>query len=172
MPVTVEDGTGLTASDSYIDEAYVLAYLTARNRQTAWAAASAAVQEANLYKAMDYLTNTFRGSWKGSLYSDAQALQFPRQNYVDEEGRIPDPVPTELKDAQAELADLALTQSLTENLAADTGTVKSERDKLDVIETETVYAGGKRSQPRFIQVERLITYLLKVPPGSVALVRA
>lgn len=172
MAIIVEDGTGLADAETWVDVAAVTTYLTNRNLETAWVAASPAAQEAALRESADYLTQTFRGLWKGTILTSTQVLPFPRENIVDEEGRDVTGVPDQLKNAQIELAALAISTSLVENLTTDSGIIKREKDKIDVIESETEYVGGKRTQPKFVKVERMLYSLLVAGYGQVTMVRA
>lgn len=66
MTVIVETGAGVRTANSYIDAAFVTAYLTERNRETAWAAAGATIQNASVIAATDYIEHAFGQRFKGS----------------------------------------------------------------------------------------------------------
>lgn len=59
MTVVVETGAGVRNANSYVDSAFVSAYLAARNRNTDWDAATDAVQDAAVIAATDYVEKTF-----------------------------------------------------------------------------------------------------------------
>lgn len=63
----VEDGTGHSQANAYAGVAYVLGYLTDRNRQdeNGWADLDLNVREANIIAATDYIENRFRDCFKG-----------------------------------------------------------------------------------------------------------
>lgn len=67
MSLIIETGVGVRNANAYVNAAYVLAYLTARNRQTEnlWSTVSTAVQEAAIITATDYVENRFSHKFKG-----------------------------------------------------------------------------------------------------------
>lgn len=65
MTVIVETGAGIINANSYVDEAFVLAYLTDRNRDAAWTAAGATVQAAAVVAGTDYIEKRWSQRFKG-----------------------------------------------------------------------------------------------------------
>lgn len=57
MTLRVEDGTGVSGANAYVDTAFVLAYLTDRNRETenSWSTSSTAIQEGAIAQATDFI---------------------------------------------------------------------------------------------------------------------
>ena len=99
----VEDGTGLSNSDSYLSVADADTYWTAHGSPTDWTGATTANKEAALVYATRWLDDNF--SWLSNIYKTTQALDWPRWSYYDSEGRtIAVGVPQRIKDATAELA--------------------------------------------------------------------
>ena len=140
MALIVEDGTGLATAESYISVADASTYHTARGN-AAWAAlASDTVREQCLRRATGYMVQAFRFRWDGSRRVSTQALDWPRLyvpikdfgfilNYYD-----PDSVPTDVKNACAELALKAATADLladtTQQILSETiGPIKTDYDK-------------------------------------------
>jgi hypothetical protein len=94
--IVVEDGTGLTTSNSYVSAAELSTYATDRGVTITGVSAEL------LIKAADYLEQQ---PFQGDKSTDAQAMQWPRYNvwlYGYEVAVTT--IPTLLKDAQCELA--------------------------------------------------------------------
>jgi len=93
--IVVEDGSGLSTSNSYITEAELSTYATDRGVTLSGTPAVLLIQ------AMDYLESQI---FQGVKNTDAQALQWPRYNVViDNYSVSSSAIPTLLKDALAEL---------------------------------------------------------------------
>lgn len=92
----VEDGTGLTNSDSYLSmlEAEVFAATYGDPSSTFLSSSSARKQE--LLKAATGILDMYL-SFNGSLLSASQALKFPRTSFYDTEGRALSGVPNIIK---------------------------------------------------------------------------
>ena len=65
MAFTIEDGSGVLGANTYMTVAEVSTYLTDRGRETAWDAATAAVAQAALIEATDYIEQRFGDRFKG-----------------------------------------------------------------------------------------------------------
>jgi hypothetical protein len=135
MALEVEDGTGKSTAESYISVTDASTYFTAR-AVTTWAAlATDAIREAALRRATDYMRQAYRSRWQGYKVNEDQALDWPRYG-VEVEGYAVDSdiVPTEIKNACAELALKAssaeLNPDLTQGvLSEQVGSIKVEYDK-------------------------------------------
>lgn len=127
MPITIilEDGTGVSEANSYVDPAGAVAtgYFEAHLHAAGWHAATVDQRKASVVqatRALDYLMD-----WKGRRVEQAQARQWPRIE-VYAEGFIveSDEVPIRVIQATLEmamallerdrLADTAATQGVTE----------------------------------------------------------
>lgn len=97
----VEDGTGKSTATAYITVADFKQYW--ENRGTTFTEADSAIQ-AWINCATEYIDSTYK--FIGEIYSDEQALQFPRINMLNKQGEILDytEIPIELKNACAYLA--------------------------------------------------------------------
>jgi hypothetical protein len=162
MALIVEDGTGLANAESYISVVDASAYHTARGN-SAWAAlASDALREQALRKATDYIEQVYRLSWKGRRVTDTQALSWPRYEVCREDGYsyyASDAVPTEVKNACAELALKASADTLAPDLEQAV-----VREKIGPIETEY-----DKNSPQFTQyraVNNLLAPLLNGLSGA------
>ena len=68
MTLIVEDGSGVVGANAYMTVAEVTAYLTDRNRQTenSWNSVAAAVAEAAVIAATDFIDRRFGQRFKGT----------------------------------------------------------------------------------------------------------
>ena len=116
--IVVEDGTGLSTAQSYVDTTFVGAYFLLRG-------ITFTSTDANIINAMDYFEATFSQSWKGEKLISTQALSFPR--LIDGVNTYP----VQVKNAICELAYKASTATL---LSDSNQAVK--RKKLATMEIE------------------------------------
>ncbi|MES2637355.1 MAG: DnaT-like ssDNA-binding protein [Pseudomonadota bacterium] len=133
MALIVEDGTGLSNADAYISVADALAYHDARGN-TNWADITATEQEQAIRRATDFMEQLYRLSWKGRRTTEAQALSWPRYDVLRDDGYYyyaSDIVPTEVKNACAELAFKAAGGDLSPDLAQ-----RVIREKIGPLEVE------------------------------------
>jgi hypothetical protein len=146
--IVVEDGTGLTTSNSYISEADFSTYATDRGVTVSGTSAVLLIQ------AMDYIEEQ---PFKGSKGSSTQALQWPRVGVaIDGYDVDSDEIPTILKDALCEIAigiDGGNNPLSNEERA-------TKREKVDVIEVE--YMDGARNSVYLAAAEAKLSRLLKV----------
>jgi hypothetical protein len=154
MAFLVEDGNGLTTSNSYVAVADADTFHADRGN-TAWADADTTDRQAALINAADYLDATY--AFIGCKKLEDQAMDWPRYDAVDPDGFtiLDSVVPTVIKEAAMVLALEALSGDL---LSSSTdGAVKSLRVVVDVIEEETEYfAGTANRQKVFSLVQRML----------------
>ncbi len=161
----VEDGTGVATADTFISSADAGTYHTAMNN-TAWAG-SDTVKDAALRKATAYMEQVYRLSWKGLRYTSTQALSWPRtdvfiddkQEYVDT-----DEIPTEVKNACAELALKALSGELYPDL-------KQNATEKTVGPLTTRYDPYSPQSKRYVSIDAMLAPLLKGTAGVAKVVR-
>jgi hypothetical protein len=128
MANVVEDGTGLSNANAYINVAFADTYFTERN-DTAWSGTTVE-KEAFILRATDYIELIFGYKFLGKKFLESQALSFPR---LADDGVTADAIPLNLKKACAEYARIAKTASLIVNPALPTdGLVVTEISK-DVV---------------------------------------
>lgn len=120
MALVVEDGTGLTNSESYIDVDFADAYFLKRGI-TEWATLTN--REQLIIRAMDYIENNY--TYQGAKLVLTQSLQFPR--LINGETVYP----IALKNAVCELA----LKSNEEDLLSDTDKT-TIREKVGALEVE------------------------------------
>lgn len=152
--LTVEDGTGLAAADSYVELADYQAYGTARG----WTpGADDAADEVNLRRAFDGINRLW--SFLGEAETDDQAGAFPRTLWTG--------IPQRVQDAQCELA--YLVQGGLDPFATIDSSATSETIKVGPISI-----GGESlptGRPRIVAVEGLLRPYLGTGPGQVRVLR-
>ena len=119
--LVIEDGTGLTNSESYVDESYVDAYFLKRGN-TEWD--SITNKESRIVLAMDFIENNY--TYLGTKLVSTQSLSFPR--LINGETILP---PLSLKNALCELA----LKANSGDLLQDTGKT-TIREKVGTLEVE------------------------------------
>lgn len=159
MSLTVEDGSGLSNSESFISVADATTYLSAYSSDSGtWAAASTSAQELALRQAARWIETQFGSRFTGRKKTATQALSWPRLGAIDPDGFAvgESSIPNAVKHAQAELAVRALAGDLLTDLD-NTYTLKKERNKVGDIEEELEFASPKSQLPLY----RVVVGLLK-----------
>ena len=160
MSLICEDGSGKSDSESYISVADASNYHTVRGN-TAWAALTTdALREAALRRATDYMRQAYRSRWQGYKVNEDQALDWPRYD-VEVEGYAVDSdiVPTEVKNACAELALRASAAELNPDLTQGVA-----REKVGQIEVE--YDKASPQFTRYRAIDALLSPYLKAGGGG------
>lgn len=162
MALTVEDGTGLAAADSYQSLADADNYVAAHGADATWTAAADADKEEGLRLATQYLDTTYGGRWRGLRANDTQALAWPRDNAVDDDGYAIDDesVPARLEDACSELAVKAVGGDTLVADITNPGSIKRELRIVGPITKEDEYVGGKSQIKNYRLVELLLRPLI------------
>lgn len=154
--LVIEDGTGLSNGESYVDVTYADAYFLKRG-VTQWATLTN--REQLIIRSMDYIENNY--SYKGTKLVSTQSLQFPR--LIDGETIVP---PIALKNAVCELA----LKSNDEDLLADTDKT-TIREKVGALEIE--YDPNQDNIKSFNYVNKLLApYLVSTSSFSYSISRA
>lgn len=165
MALVVEDNTGLPDAESFVSVADADTYFTNRGDPSEWSSLSVAEKEANLRVAAEYLKNEYAGSWKGSLFDKDQRLPFPRLNLYNAENILIEDVPTEIIDANCELALLNVNNSLRVGIVNDKN-VKSRSVRVDTISEEVEFVGASNTKPVYPYILSMISQYLKA--GSIS----
>jgi len=136
MAFIVEDGTGLTDSNSF--GAVVDADFYFADRGNAAWTGSDTLKEQALVRATDYLNNRFK--FLGWKYNEEQALEFPRQYTYGGDAEMP----PKLLQATYEYAVRALTATLAPDVTVDDRglQVTSKTEIVGPIEESTTYSEG------------------------------
>lgn len=137
----VEDGLGLTNSNSYVDLVFADDYFSARGIEF-WAGLTDEQKEFALINATDYVDSAF--DWNGIKKTQEQSLRFPRENLIDSDGYKVEGIPAKLKEAVCESA-LKLSQNveLFQTEEAN-GAVTSER----IGELSFTYDNSKKAEDK------------------------
>lgn len=152
MAIVVEDGSIVTGANSYVSAADLTTYATARGITLTVSG------DILLIKAMDYLESL---SYIGIKRLYSQGLQWPRvYAMIDGYYTSSDVIPTELKNAQMQLA-ISIDEG-NNPLATLSQAVK--REKIDVIEVE--YMDGSSAAPIIKTVSAMLWKLLSGGNGG------
>lgn len=160
MAFIVEDGTGLTDSNSYVSVQEYRDYFA--NRGIDVLSETDAQIEGWLVQATDFLDLQYE--YKGWQLLNTQALQFPREAYDVNNEIINLLVPKAIKNATIEMSKQIKGNV---NLYIDEKVnLVSEKSKVSVIETDKTYKDTmKSSVDRFKQVNLLLKPYLIRPAG-------
>jgi hypothetical protein len=172
MSLVVENGSGLASAESYISVDDADTYHSNRGN-TDWAALTTAEKERLLRIATDYMVAVYRLRWDGYRYVNTQALDWPRiyvpirdicsvnafPQYVDF-----DIVPTQVKNACAELALKANSETLLEDQSQVT-----IREKVGPIEVE--YDKFSPQFKRYLQIDNSLSIYFASSANQVKLMR-
>lgn len=99
--ISVEDGTGMTDSNSYVSVVSADAYFSARG-VSEWQDIGETAKESALIRATDYVDSIFQ--WHGKKLNPNQSLRFPRSSLIDYEGNEISGIPNCLKQAVCDAA--------------------------------------------------------------------
>ena len=152
--LVIENGQGLSNSESYVDVDYVDAYFLKRGN-TEWD--SITNKESRIVLAMDYIENNY--TYQGTKLVSTQSLQFPR--LINGETVYP----IALKNAVCELA----LKSNEEDLLADTDKT-TIREKVGALEIE--YDPNQDNTKSYNYVNKLLApYLVSTSSFSYSISR-
>lgn len=154
MALVLEDGTGLTNAESYVDESYVNAYFLKRGN-TEWD--SITNKESRIVLAMDFIENNY--TYLGTKLVSTQSLSFPR--LIDGETVYP----IAIKNALCELA----LKANNGDLLQDTGKT-TIREKVGTLEVE--YDANQDDLTSYNYVNKLLApYLVSTSSFSYSISR-
>ena len=139
MAFVVEDGTGLSTANAYSDVIFADEYFAERGNAS-WSLLTIAVKQSSLILATDYIDKVFGCFFKGSMLTSTQALAFPRDSFLTDEGL--GIVPEVLKKATAEYAIRASSAQLAPDVEQDPSGYQVSRkfEKVGPIEERTDFA--------------------------------
>lgn len=153
MSLIIEDGSIVPNANSYVTVDEIKTYADLRNIEYPY---SDSDMEANAILAMDYLQAQ---CYKGGMVETTQPLLWPRQYVYINNAEFPsDSIPTQLKNAQIELALAQANTSLLQD-GTDTGD-DVKREKVDNLETE-YFEGGKSYSFNSQRVNSYLNYLIE-----------
>jgi len=155
-----EDGTGLANANTYCSLSYSISYFSVK-QNTAWLALDSQQQELYLIQATDVLDQRYGLGYRGNILTETQSLLFPRTTFADKHGRVIEAgtIPDSLKNAQCEMAILAMDGSAEVDPNQSQNNLKSYTDKVDVLE-ETKEYFGPISSSTYSQVTRILNPIM------------
>lgn len=167
MAIVVEDGTGKSDAEAYISVADADTYFSKRGFAL-WATLTTDQKEESLRRGTDFMSQQYRERWAGIRKTTTQALDWPR--YEVPRRDVGDyyettVVPTEVKNACAELA----YRASSETLAPDLGVPVTSKT---VGPISITYATGARQTKVYRAVENMLAPLLKASGSMIRVVRA
>ena len=167
MSLVVEDGTGLETANTYATIAEADSYHSDRGN-SAWTEATEPAKTEALILATEYLDARYYFRWKGFKKREKQALEWPRTWVYDRNGWLfaSDKVPDRLKDAAAEAALKALTETLFPDITRDD---MARRVTVGPITTE--YKQSAPATKQYTKVDRLLRGLVQ-PAGGIKIGRS
>jgi len=166
MALTVEDGTGLSAAESYISVADADTRHT-NNGSTLWPGSlTTAEKEQALRRATIYMEQAYRLRWKGTRLLRAQALSWPRYGAIVDGWDIDsNVVPSDVANVCADLALKAAAGDLALDLERGI-----KREKVGPLETE--YDTFSPQAKRYPSIDMALGPYLKGGAANAFLVRA
>jgi hypothetical protein len=165
MSLNVEDGTGLSTSESYASVSDADTRL-GNLGMTIWSPLQTSEKEAALRRATNYLEQAYRESWKGLRLHKDQALSWPRWDVlVDNFPTDPNSVPPEVKNACIDLALKAAAGDLNADLTRGVIT-----KKIGPIETQ--YDRYSPQSVRYPSIDQQLRPFLRGSGANAMLVRA
>lgn len=155
MAFVVEDGSIVDNANSYATVAEANAYATDIGNED-WTDLEDSEKETALVRSTYYFDSSYRTRWKGVKMNRYQALSFPRDGVVDEDGYLlgNNLVPDRLKRAVIDLALVVGADSTVDLFAIDQDLagVRRKKEKVDVLEVETEYFGsGDQALGEFVR---------------------
>lgn len=99
----VEDGTGMTDANSYVDVIFADSYFSTRG-YSKWGELSDEEKEVFLIRGSEYINYAF--DYYGKKSNPSQSMKFPRVELVDDEGYLVKGIPMVLKEAVCECAKI------------------------------------------------------------------
>jgi len=156
MALTVEDGTRIANSNTYISLEDAETYMEDRIDAT-WSAATDSQKNAALIEAAMYLNSL---NWKGEKVVRDQSMELPRQNFYDGDGfeYTTSMIPARVLDAQVEAAREHLAGSTLMPTQAPGDRIK--RKKIDVLEKE-FFASANSGETSFTKINGLLSGLIR-----------
>lgn len=147
----VEDGSGISDSNSYCDLDFALEYCV-NHGYTSWVDMTEDEQKVYLIKGTSFVDNFYE--WKGYKRTSVQSLEFPRNGLIDNNRTEILGIPNNLKKAVIEAAFINLSSEVDNLFVSrdENGAIK--RQKVDELEVE--YFG--ESEDSEVEAEYKTTY--------------
>lgn len=133
VTLIVEDGSGISDSNSYCDLDFALEYCV-NHGYTSWIDMTEDEQKVYLIKGTSFVDNFYE--WKGYKRTSVQSLEFPRNGLIDNNKTEILGIPNNLKKAVIEAAFINLSSEVDNLFVSrdENGAIK--RQKVDELEVE------------------------------------
>lgn len=163
MALIVEDGSGLTNSDSYISLADANSYVADHSNPSSWSAATDDEREEALRLGTQYIDLQYGGKFKGVKADRDNALYWPRSGVSDSDNYSYEDyeIPLCLKYAVVEAALRVLAGDDLLGVLTNPGTIKREKKKLGPMEKEVEYMGGKAPVKAYPKIKLLLRPIIE-----------
>lgn len=154
----VEDGSGLTTSNSYCSTTAADTYHAAQGNPSDWSDADLLTKQDALRRATESLDLAFGARWNGFRSTSEQALDWPRAWCIDSAGNdiSSDTIPTRLAVATARAALLIVQGYTIVPATQTTADIASESNSVGEVSRSVTYRGGKPATTQFPLIERMI----------------
>lgn len=170
MSLIVEDGTGLTASESYVSVAGATTYHSNFGND-AWTNLDPTTQEIYLRKATRDLDLIFGRSYLSTSLTKTQVLLWPRTSFVNSDGFTVTGIPAQLANATAELALLNATVDVV-GPTDGTGNLKMNIQKVGDLETrQEFFAPTASMAPKMRRINLMMQPLCQAMGITIPVVR-
>lgn len=168
----VEDGSGVSGANSYIEVADADQYHENFGNPSAWSSLSDDDKKEHLRIATQYVDLSSKGHWKGDKVDKNQALAWPRYYVYDYDDNLLDNniVPQTVKDAVCVMALESANGTAILATLTNPGIIKKTKDKVGPITEEIEYVDGDSPEPEFAKADQMLAEWLR-GGGSVSLVR-
>jgi hypothetical protein len=156
----VEDGSGLTTSNSYCSVADADDFHEHQGNPSDWGNATSLVKQDALRRATAQLDWLFgQESWAGQRGTSEQALDWPRNYATDAAGYYFDAgeIPDKLAQLTAYGALLLIQGTDISPTVVTTAGIKSESNEVGAISRSITYHGSKPATPELRRLERMAT---------------
>lgn len=159
VEIVVEDGTGVSNSNTYCDLDFALEYCISHG-YSSWNELTEEQQKIALIKGTEYIDSFFE--WKGLKRSESQALEFPRVNLFDNNRFEVKGIPVNLKKACIEAAFLNSTSENDTLYSTKDSNGNIKRQKVDTLEVEYFENSSKtESSVDYTTIYDVLNKLLK-----------
>lgn len=168
--IVVEDGTGLVDAQSFVSVADAHAWLDPVD--SAFAAATNAEVEAAVIQATRYICSRYGDLFRGIRLVDGQALCWPRDGAVYDDGRDIVGVPREVVEATCDLAARARSAgTLQQPIGTDAALISETNTVEGAVSVSKTWAAPREREDSYPEVVDRFRAILSVSPFASKLTR-
>lgn len=160
---TVEDGSVVASSNSYVTLDNADTYFANYGNPTAWSGATDAAKQTALRIATQFVELNYVGRWKGYKSKSDQALSWPRTYVYDNDDYLVDStsIPQKIQDAVCVMALEHINGTDILVTLTTPGLVKKTKNVVGPITKEVEYVAGNDPSPEFQKVDYLVAEYTK-----------